>query len=135
MYQKSGSKAWRWLAAGLLAVSAIPIGMAWRSAGSGASGAPKPLDWAEVNGQAWSDPSEIEVQLKPGEGDDVLADLGKKIGTPLTFESPAARAGSDSAPAQAAQRLFLEDLAVASASTPAIWLRIPCPFPNASPVG
>ncbi|HZT41055.1 MAG TPA: S8 family peptidase [Chthonomonadaceae bacterium] len=91
MYQKSGSKAWRWLAVVLLAVSAIPIGMAWRSAGSAASSATKPLDWPEVNGQAWADPSEIEVQLKPGEGDDVLADLGKKIGTPLTFESQAAR--------------------------------------------
>lgn len=91
MREKSGSKALRWFAACLLALAVVPLVLTWHAAGGLASSSLKPLDWPEVAGQPWVSPNEIAVQLKPGESDNDLADLGKKVGMALMWDGPAAR--------------------------------------------
>lgn len=87
MREKSGAGGIRWAAALLLAASAVPMGLAWRAADRSASvpvTAAAPLA-AEAD---WEVPSQIAVQLKAGEGDDVLADLSKAMGVTLAWNSP-----------------------------------------------
>src|SRR5579859_7510009 len=83
---KTASVGLRWLAALALAGSAIPMVRDWRAADRDA--APATVSAPASADPKWVSPTEIEVQLKDGEGDDVLADLSREVGAPLTWNSP-----------------------------------------------
>jgi serine protease len=88
MREKSGSAGLRWFAALMLAACAVPMVWSWRTTD------PEPLQTpAVVSAGAETDaryvnPSQIEVELRDGAGDDVLADLSRKVGVPLEWNSP-----------------------------------------------
>lgn len=91
MREKTTSGALRWLAAIGLAASAVPIGLAWHNAALQNS-LPQPAlaaeaDSAWVNPGTWTVPGEIAVQLRPGTSNDALTDLGRKLGSPLSWDS------------------------------------------------
>src|SRR5690349_20027319 len=82
---KSGSAGLRWLAVLLLVASAVPMVRSWRA--QDRSSAPPPAAVA-TDDPKWISLNQIEVQLRSGEGDDVLADLSKEVGVPLSWNSP-----------------------------------------------
>ncbi len=87
MRDKSGSAGLRWFAAALLAVCAMPIIWSWHAEREAT--APQAVISAPLaNDPNWVSPTQVEVELRDGEGDDVLADLSKKVGAPLVWNSP-----------------------------------------------
>jgi serine protease len=87
MREKSGSTGLRWFTALALAVCALPMVWTWRAEREAAA-PEKAISAAAENDPHWVSPNEIEVELRAGEGDDVLADLSKKVGAPLEWNSP-----------------------------------------------
>src|SRR5215470_7787851 len=87
MREKSASGTLRWLTAGLLLLAAAPILLTWRASAGGDAVRPNVQDWTAEDGFAWTSPNEIAVQLKPGNDDNALADLGRRIGAPLAWSS------------------------------------------------
>src|SRR5262245_26929694 len=83
MREKSGSGGLRWLTALILAVAAIPMVMAWHSAQAPVETAAAP----DTDNSEWINPSEIAVQLREGVDDSTLADLSKKVGFTLEWNS------------------------------------------------
>jgi serine protease len=86
MPERTASVGLRWMAALVLAGSAIPMVRAWQAADRQAT--PEVVSATPPADPKWVSPTEIEVQLKDGEGDDVLADLGREAGAPLSWNSP-----------------------------------------------
>src|SRR5436309_1131216 len=82
MRENTGSGSLRWLAFACLALAAAPLGWAWWSTAHAAAG-PAPTEAAD----AWTDGSQIEAQMKPGTDDAALADIAKKIGATVTWNS------------------------------------------------
>ncbi len=70
-----------------LALAAVPIALAWR-ASAVREEAPTPLNVPAANVSDWVSPNEVEVQFKPGVGQNALADLGGRLGVPLAWNSP-----------------------------------------------
>ncbi|HZO91619.1 MAG TPA: S8 family peptidase [Chthonomonadaceae bacterium] len=87
MREKSGSAILRWITALGLALAAVPIALAWR-ASAVREEAPTPLNVPAANVSDWVSPNEVEVQFKPGVGQNALADLGGRLGVPLAWNSP-----------------------------------------------
>src|SRR5438034_107061 len=90
MRDKSGSGSLRWLAFFALALAAAPLGWAWWSAAH-----PAEAPASTESPDAWTDVSQLEVQMKPGADDAALADIGSKIGATLTWNSAASRDETD----------------------------------------
>lgn len=85
MPKKTGSL--RWSAFFALALSAVPMGFVWWSAAH----APEPARPAEAAAAGWTDVSLLELQVKPGTDDAALADIGRKIGASVQWNSEASR--------------------------------------------
>ena len=88
MSNKKSSGAFRWLAVGLLALSVVPMGVVWRQEMFQKE---TPPSLSDLQDQNWTDVSQLEVQLKPGSDDATLAELSRKIGAAITWNSDVSR--------------------------------------------
>ena len=86
MREKSGSGSLRWFAVLGLAIASAPLGLAWW----GAAHPSAPVASTE-SAESWTDRAQLEVQLKPGADDAALADLSKKVGAVVTWNSAVSR--------------------------------------------
>jgi serine protease len=89
MRNKSGTAGLRWFTALALAVCALPMVWTWHTEGQASSTPQSAVSATAETDPNWVSPTEVEVELRDGEGDDVLADLSKKVGAPLEWNSPA----------------------------------------------
>ena len=87
MPSKSVSFTGRALAALVLAGAAVPTVQAWRHSHSGAVMAQAEASGGYDTDAQWTLPDTLELQLKPGVSGDVLADLSKKVGANVVFNS------------------------------------------------
>src|SRR5947209_16076232 len=92
MSEKTGSASLRWLAFLGLALGAAPLGWAWWSAAHTA--APSAPATTELQ-SAWTDSALLEAQMKPGTDDAALADLSRKLGATVTWNSAVSREETD----------------------------------------
>ena len=88
MAEKSKSGSLRWLAFLGLALAAVPLGWTWWSAAH-PDASPTPAVAEAVS--AWTDSTQLEAQMKPGTDDAALADLSKKLGATVTWNSAFSR--------------------------------------------
>ena len=82
MRETPGSAPLRWLAFCGLALASAPLGFAWWSASHPAPAAPLP-----EAADAWTDATQLEAQMKPGADDAALADLSRRLGATVTWNS------------------------------------------------
>ncbi len=111
MAEKSGSASLRWLAFVGLSLASAPLGWAWWSAAQPVA----PPSLAPTDSlAAWTDASQLGAQMKPGTDDAALADLGRKLGATVTWNSAVSRQSTDVAdiavPAGADAQRLLEQL-------------------------
>jgi serine protease len=91
MHDKSSSTSLRWLAFFGLALASAPLGWSWWSAAHPQPAAPP----AAESPEGWTDVAQLEAQMKPGTDDAALADLGRRIGATVTWNSAASRDETD----------------------------------------
>ena len=87
MPSKSVSFTGRALAALVLAGAAVPTVQAWRHSHSGAVMAQAEASTGYDTDAQWTLPDTLELQLKPGVSGDALAELSKKVGANVVFNS------------------------------------------------
>jgi serine protease len=87
MRKKSGAAGLRWFTALALAVCALPMAWTWTTEREPAAPEAAVTATAETDPN-WVSATDIEVELRDGSGDDVLADLSRKVGAPLEWNSP-----------------------------------------------
>jgi serine protease len=102
MATRKSSSALVWLALMALALAGVPIAWTLHAAHTTGNRAGTRLDWPAPAAGAWTEPNEIEVQFKPGNGADAIKSADDRIGlTPAwsgaqpdqeeidTFDTPA----------------------------------------------
>ena len=89
MREKSGSGGLRWLTACVLALAGVPMALAWHSAQVAPASTP------DEDITPWINPTVIEVQMRSGTDDAALADLSKKLGFDLQWNSSVSKDETD----------------------------------------
>ena len=92
MSNKPGSVGLKWLAVAMLGLSAIPMGLAWRQSSLESGQKQSVLETLDPN---WTDVSQLEVLLKPGSDDSVLAELSRKTGCSLIWNSEVSKSETE----------------------------------------
>ena len=89
MSKKSGSALLTLVAIGVLALAATPTVQSWRydAAASRAATAAAVASLPDATDPAWTNQNQIEIQFRDGTDDNALAELSKKIGAPITWNS------------------------------------------------
>ena len=81
---KSSGSGWG-LAACLLLIASVPLGLAWRSESARQNA---PAVAMAQNESKWEEPGVIVVQLQPGSDDATLADLNARLHLNLAWDGP-----------------------------------------------